>query len=488
MRPHLPTVAAVVATVVFLFASPSFAGRHRPHSILVQKVEPSKNKVPVFGCETLFFDLALNPPGKVPCYGPSAIRAAYGLTGLISRHNGAGQTVVILDAFGSPTALTDLQAFDKAFGLRNPPSFTVVTMPGTPAFDPMDDNQRSWASEVSLDVQWSHAMAPGANIVLVAAASDSDDDLVAALNFAINKNLGDVISMSFGESEAFLSDAAGQVDIAKWEKAFRRARARHITLFVSTGDDGSTNAADNMGDVFPFQNVSYPASSPQVTAVGGTDLLFGKDGHADPNGTYLAETVWNDAPQGIMAAGGGGVSALFKRPDYQDDLKKSVRQSLHKHRGIPDVAFNAGVVGGVVVHLGFDGVQEGFYVFGGTSAGAPQWAGIIADLNQALGRELGFINNRLYRLGQFGVSEREEHERSERSDWDGDWDHDRAHLFHDIIVGDNGFCGFDADFNSVCVPGFSATPGWDIASGWGTPNFGALMVLFDQWDDDVDSN
>jgi subtilase family serine protease len=152
------------------------------------------------------------------------------------------------------------------------------------------------------------------------------------------------------------------------------------------------------------------------------------------------------------------------------------------------VAYNAGVVGGVVVHLGFPGVPSGFYVFGGTSAGAPQWAGIIADLNQALHTELGFINNRLYRLGGFGVLEREEHERSERHDRDGDHDHDRAKLFHDVTVGDNSFCGFAApDGDDVCVHGFRATPGWDLATGWGTPNFGVLMSLFDQWDDDEDS-
>jgi subtilase family serine protease len=501
MRPHLPIVAVVLVTVSLLFSTPSaaagkpksLAGRHRPHSILVQKAEPAKNPSPnaaaVFTCETRFFNRSLNPGGGVACYGPGAIRAAYGLTGLISRYTGAGQTIVILDAFGSPTALTDLQAFDSAFGLPNPPSFTVVTMPGTPAFDPTNQDQVGWAEEVSLDVQWSHAMAPGANIVLLAAKSDSDDDLVAGLNYAISNGLGDVVSMSFGESEAFLTDAAGRQSIAKWEKAFKTARDSRITLFVSSGDEGSTNTADNMGDVFPFKNVSYPASSPQVTAVGGTNLFFGIGAIADPNGTYLGEKVWNDESQGIAAAGGGGVSAIFSRPAYQDGLDNPGRASLHKHRGIPDVAYNAGVVGGVVVHLGFHGVPAGFYVFGGTSAGAPQWAGIVADLNQALHRELGFINNRLYRLGGFGVLEREEHERSERHDREGDHDHDRAKLFHDITVGDNSFCGFAApDGDDVCVPGFRATPGWDLATGWGTPNFGVLMSLFDQWDDDSDED
>jgi subtilase family serine protease len=480
MSLHLPTVAALVATGLILSSSPSFAENQHPHSILVAKAEKSVDATAVFSCETRFFDRTLNG-GRVACYGPSAIRAAYGLAGLIDAgFNGAGRTIVILDAFGSPTVLEDLKAFDGAFGLPNPPSLTVVTMPGTPTFDPTDGNQVGWAEEVSLDVQWAHAIAPGANIVLVAAASNSDDDLLAGLNYAIDNRLGDVISMSFGESEAFLTDAEGQRVVAKWEKAFKRAREGHITLFVSSGDQGSTNTADDAGNVFPFQNVSYPASSPQVTGVGGTNLFFGKDSHADPNGTYLGETVWNDEPQGIAAAGGGGVSALFSRPPYQDGLPRSVRRSLYRHRGVPDVAYNGGVVGGVIVHLGFQGVPNGFYIFGGTSAGAPQWAGVVADINQALGRPMGFINNRLYRLGQTDRREREgeEHERG-----------DRAILFHDITVGDDHFCFFTTpDGEFACVPGFSATPGWDLATGWGTPNFGALVTLFNRWDDDDDHN
>ena len=476
MRLHLPTLAALVAAVLFLSSSPSFGGNHYPHSILVAKADTSADATAVFSCETRFFNRSANG-GRVACYGPSAIRAAYGLTGLIKAgFNGAGRTIVILDAFGSPTALEDLRAFDAAFGLPDPPSFTIVTMPGTPTFDETDGNQVGWAQEVSLDVQWAHAIAPGANIVLVAAASNSDDDLVAGLNYAINNRLGDVISMSFGEPEVFLTDAEGQRVLANWERAFRRAREHRITLFVSSGDQGSTNTADDAGKVFPFRNVSYPASSPRVTAVGGTNLFFGKDGHADPNGTYLGETVWNDEPQGIAAAGGGGVSAIFSRPGYQSELPRSVRRSLSKKRGVPDVAYNAGVVGGVVVHLGFAGMN-GFFIFGGTSAGAPQWAGVIADINQALGRPMGFINNKLYKLGQDGLREREEHERGGRGG--------RASLFHDITVGDNGFCYFTVPSGEfACVPGFSATPGWDLATGWGTPNFGTLVNLFNQWADD----
>jgi subtilase family serine protease len=468
-------LAVFAAILVLASATPSFAGRQIRHSILVSRADVSTNAKAVFGCELRFFDPARNANGGVPCYGPSAIRSAYGVTALLNGgFTGAGQTIVILDAFGSPTAAADLAAFDAAFGLPAPPSFKVVTMPGTPAFDPNNGDQVGWAEEVSLDVQWSHAMAPGANIILVAAKSDFDEDLTAGLNFAIDNRLGDVVSMSFGESEAFLTDAAGQQVVANWERAFKRARSRHITLFVSSGDEGSTNTADGAGDVFPFPNVAFPASSTQVTGVGGTNLFFGTpgtsgiaNGKADPNGTYLGEKVWNDEAQGIAAAGGGGVSVLFDRPGFQDKLPSSALKSLHNHRGVPDVAYNGGVVGGVIVHLGFAGLN-GFFIFGGTSAGAPQWAGIIADINDAVGHPAGFLNDRLYKLGRDG---------------------DLASLSHDITVGDNGFCFFTTpDGVFACVPGFSATRGWDLATGWGTPNLGAVVSLLKQFDDDTDDD
>jgi len=484
MRLHLPHLAAVVAAGLFLSPSSSFAVDFTPYSVRVSKADkapkPPKPVTPVFACETRFFDRALNPNFGVPCYGPTAIRAAYGLTGLIKAgFNGAGRTIVILDAFGSPSALEDLKAFDAAFSLPNPPSFNIVTMPGTPPFDETDGNQVHWAQEVSLDVQWAHAIAPGANIVLVAAASNSPDDLAAGLNYAINNRLGDVISMSFGASEAALADADGQRIIRKYEKAFTRARERSITVLVAAGDTGSTNPADDAGNVYPFPNVTYPASSPQVTGVGGTNLYYGKDGHADPNGSYLGEKVWQDQAQGIDKAGGGGVSALFSQPRYQDDLPAPVKLALLNHRGVPDVSYNAGLVGGVVVHLGFAGMN-GFFILNGTSAGAAQWAGVVADINQALGRPMGFLNNRLYKQGLIGMRERDDHERGGR-------DNDRVSLFHDITVGDNSFCYFTSPTGAfACVPGYTATPGWDLASGWGTPNFGALASLFNRWDDDDD--
>jgi subtilase family serine protease len=432
------TALTVSAAALLLASNASFAGKQIPGAIPSEKVTPQAqpNSTAHFRCELRPFDLSAG----LFCYGPDAIRKAYGINALLNNgFTGKGHTIVIIDAFGSPTVAADLATFDATFGLPDPPSFNVVTMPGTPAFDPTNSDMVNWTGEIALDTQWSHVVAPGANIVLVAAKSDQDSDLTAALNYALDHHLGDVVSMSFGESEAFLANPSGLDTVAAWQSAFQKARRQHVTVFASAGDWGSTNPMDANGDVLPFQNVSWPASSSLVTSVGGTNLFFGSATHADPNGSYQGEQVWNDG----FGAGGGGMSSLVDEPQSQlFAVGSSINKTLHKHRGIPDVAYNAGVAGGVVAVWGVGGGC--CFIFGGTSAGAPQWAGIIADLNQARGRPMGFLNDRLYLLGGLGAL---------------------RNLFHDVTLGDNSFGGQD---------GYPALPGYDLSTGWGTPNFGLL--------------
>jgi subtilase family serine protease len=156
------------------------------------------------------------------------------------------------------------------------------------------------------------------------------------------------------------------------------------------------------------------------------------------------EQVWNDG----FGATGGGMSSLIDEPLFQTlFVGPSVNKTLHKHRGIADVSYNAGVVGGVITYWQFGSGGPGAYLFGGTSAGSPQWAGIVADINQIRGRSMGYLNDRLYLLGGTGLLNS---------------------LFHDVKVGDNSFGGVD---------GYSATHGYDLPTGWGTPNFGALGTI-----------
>ena len=430
------TIALAATTAVLLFSATGYAGNQTPHVIVGDRADVNADPAVAahFRCELRPFDLSKG----LFCYGPAAIRSAYGVNGLLSAgFDGRGHTIVILDAFGSPFAADDLKRFDKVFGLPDP-NFTIITMPGTPPFDGNNANMVGWTAEIALDTQWSHAMAPAANIILVAAKSDSDQDLTAALNFAIDNNLGDVISMSFGESELALANPDGLDIVKAWNDAFAKARSKHITLFVSSGDQGS----DTQG--FGVQSVSWPASSALVTGVGGTNLKFGTVTNADPNGAYRSESVWND----LAGAGGGGMSILTNEPNYQkNNVPDAVNQLLHGHRGVPDVAYNAGLAGGVIAAWSAPFGPGAFFIFAGTSAGAPQWSGIIADINVARGGRLGFLNRRLYNLGGSG---------------------NLTGLFHDITTGDNSFLG---------VPGYAATPGFDLSTGWGTPNFGQLGVI-----------
>ena len=380
----------------------------------------------------------------VPCYSPQEMRTAYGVASLINAgFIGKGQTIVIIDSFGSPTIATDLHTFDVGYGLPDPPSFQVLSPLGTVPFNAHNSDMVNWAEETSLDVEWAHALAPGANIVLMTSPVSETEGVqgmpqfLALEQYALNHHLGQIISQSWGATENTLFSPAGQQVFASFERFYQSAANQHVTVFAAAGDAGSSNVDAN-GNTYPFPTVLFPASSPWVTAVGGTSLI------ADTSGNYQSETVWNNS----IGAGGGGISQEFKEPDYQKHyLPSSVQSVLKGQRGIPDIAYDADPNTGIPVYIGFlPKNKNGYYIFGGTSAGSPQWSGIIADANQLAGHPLGFLNTALYQLGNSSAA---------RSS------------FHDITVGNNGLNG---------VPGYSATSGWDLASGWGSPQVSALVT------------
>ncbi len=370
-----------------------------------------------------------------PCYSPQEIQNAYDLTPLLNAgYTGAGQTIIIIDSFGSPTIANDLSTFDAGYGLPAPPSFTVLAPLGTVPFDPSDSDQVGWASETTLDVEWAHALAPGAGIVLLTSPVSETEgvqglpEFLQLEQYALDHHLGKIISQSWGATENTLFDPAGLRVMADFERFYLRAALENVTILSSTGDSGSANI-NISGNYYPFPTVEFPASSPLVTAVGGTSLS------ADTNGNYQSETVWNDA----HGASGGGVSQHFGEPLYQYLLPASVQKELHHHRGIPDVAYNADPGTPILVYKSFAGTP-GYYTIGGTSEGVPQWAGIIADGNQLAGHPLGLLNLRLYLLRGMG--------------------------FHDVTAGNNNLHG---------VPGYNAATGWDLATGWGSPDVSVLL-------------
>lgn len=399
------------------------------------------------------------------CYSPKFIRAAYDYPSTAVL-NGSGQTIVIVDAYGSPTITADLATFDTYFSLPAPPSFTIVCgTGGCPPFNPRDfkHDVAGWGVETSLDVEWAHAMAPLADIVLEVASTSSGNSLNLAVSDAISHYPGSIISQSFGIPEALLKGNNGQ--ILQAHANYVAALVAGDTVLASAGDFGGSNG-------FGFANAGFPASDPFVTAVGGTmGLPFNATGTlvdcpalttctgglvnftgfcthprlTGPNCTptvYNHEQVWNEpSTVSVPVATGGAPSILFTSvPGYQSGLGLSSRT-------IPDVSYNAAIDGGVLVKASFLG--GGYFVVGGTSAGSPQWAGIFALVNQAraIASEgpIGFANPTLYglTLGQ------------------------KATDFHDITVGWNKLANV--------LPGFNATAGYDKATGWGTPDVSNLI-------------
>jgi subtilase family serine protease len=378
-----------------------------------------------------------------PCYGPKDIQRAYGLTELLEDgFTGAGQTIIIIDSFGSPTIESDLKAFDTAFGIKDPPSLRVVAPLGTVAFDPTNQDQLGWAGETTLDVEWAHAMAPDANIIVLTSPVDETQgvqglpEFLKLEQYALDNHLGKIITQSWGTAENTLFTSAGYTLLNDFERIYQKAAQETVTILASAGDSGTENVDVN-GNPYGFPTIDFPASSPYVTAVGGTSLLL------DVHGNYQSETVWNDQ----FGASGGGTSQYFAKPVYQYLLPLAAQKELGGRRGIPDVTYNADPNTPIWVYFGFfpDPSDNGFYFAAGTSAGSPQWAGITADANQLAGRPLGFLNPALYAIGAA---------------------HEQTEFFHDITVGNNAF-------NSLS--GYKAGPGWDLASGWGTPNLSELL-------------
>ena len=377
----------------------------------------------------------------VPCYSPQEIRQAYGLTPLINKgYTGAGQTIVIIDSYGSPTVQSDLATFDADFGLPAPPSLKVLAPLGSVPFDPNNNDMLGWAEETSLDVQWSHALAPDASIIVMTSPVSETEGVqglpqfLALEEFAVSHHLGNIVSQSWAATEETLFTPAGERLMAQFNAFYRSATLHGVTFLGSTGDSGTANP--NVSGVnYPYPTVNFPAISPWVTAVGGTSL------YATTTGTYQSETAWND---GLGSATGGGISKYTAEPLYQRLLPRQDQTQLAGHRAIPDVSFNADPDTGVLVQLGFLGAgNNGYYIFGGTSEGSPAWAGVVADLNQRAGFPLGFLNPALYALGAANLL--------------------YPSVLHDVAVGNNA---------QPPIPGYNATKGWDATTGWGTPNLG----------------
>lgn len=389
--------------------------------------------------DAIFLSSSTTANTQIQGYFPSQISQAYEFNQIKlaggAAADGSGQTIAIVDAFNDPKVASDLMVFDQQFGLNAPPSLKVVNGNGSATLPTTD---AGWAGEISLDVEWAHAMAPGANILLVEANSSSLADLMDAVNYARNAAGVSVVSMSWGGSEFFGWDGTEFTGQTQYDAYFTTpAGHQGVTFIAAAGDSGV------------FSGVQWPASSPNVLAVGGTSLYV-----ADENGTYYTESSWSGTS--------GGFSQVENEPAYQDNVQNTgVRTS-------PDVAYDADPNTGFAVYdsVPFDG-SAGWQVVGGTSAGAPQWAALVAITNQgrALANQgtLDGATQTLPALYGLYVSQ------------DGPSYADYTADFNDVIDSGGGGGRFHWRFGGFGSAN-PATAGYDTSTGLGTPKAGAVVA------------
>src|SRR5277367_185563 len=373
---------------------------------------------------------ATNPwPGT---FFPPQVAALYNYP---SNLTGSGQNVAIMSFNGAPDgnphggySLAALNTyFEKVLG-GTTPQITNVVVSG-PGNDPGPDTSASdrrgdSTGEVMLDACVVGSVAPGAHIFMYFTEFTTQGWVDALQEAIAGDNDIAVISISYGNPEDDPQGAWTAAGVQTVNEAFQAAIAAGITICCASGDDGSSDG------VASGAHVDFPASSPYVLGVGGTKLTASS---LSPP-AIKSEVVWNELAQG-EGAGGGGISALFTKPSWQDDVNvpPSANPPHQVGRGVPDVAADADPVSGVVV-MHIDGKH--LEPIGGTSAATPLWASLIARLNEGLNARCGFINPVLYTKLAQGV-------------------------LNDITSGNNG--------------AYAAKVGWDACTGLGTPNGAKLL-------------
>jgi subtilase family serine protease len=388
------------------------------------------------------------------CYPPYLFEVAYGIQPLLARGiNGRGETVTVLASplppngpppgaaqsatappgLGDTDIRQDLAAFDRQFRLTAPPLQVVSSLagPASPYQAGVDEVQ---------DVEMVHAFAPAAAIRVVLLPSNvlnspakAVADLLAGLRLAVSGTDVTLVSWSLGEH--FFTKAQA----AQLHSILLGAQARHVTVVAASGDNGGFSDTTFGGT--PVAEVSLPASDPLVLAVGGTTVALSPSG-----GGYAGETPWNGQAGFSISGGasGGGFSHLYARPSYQDGVPRTSAM-----RGVPDVAADADQASGVATETAI-GNGTAITPSEGTGAAAALWAAVMALADQYAHHDLGFVNPAIYRVGQ-GPS---------------------YHMaFHDVSTG--------SDLVSMPYPGgsagYQAGPGWDPATGWGTPDAQVLI-------------
>jgi hypothetical protein len=353
---------------------------------------------------------------------PTEMTAAYGLNLLDgkSTSNGTGQTIAIIDFSYNSYVSGDLQTFDTA-EKQQAANLTVVQRPQFQGDQALSGAalQDAWIEE-AMDVEWAHVIAPGASLLLIETYTNTNQDIIDAVNYARQQSNVSVVSMSFGESETASLDKPYDSDFT--------TPSKHIgmTFVAATGDYGSTNGGTS-------NVIEWPAASPNVVAVGGTTLEL------NSNGSYLSETGWSVGSDSWSpsSATGGGISKYETEPSYQMAAQQT------GYRTTPDVSMDADPATGVsvVYHNSNNGTQQTTVGNGGTSLAAPMFAGLISIADEVrVENNLGTLDGPSQTLPYLYAD---------------------PTAFHDITTGTNG--------------GYVAEPGYDEVTGLGTPK-GALPI------------
>jgi len=393
-----------VLAIGLFFGQPLFAQHVLPLPLQTSKEnpEPISFMRPFYAIHAGAASTPSGPPSTA--FTPAQIRHAYGFDQLANQ--GGGQIIGIVDAYDDPNIASDLTVFNQKFGL-------AACTAANGCFRKVYSNGRvpaanvNWSIEIALDVEWAHAIAPQATILLVEAPTNSLSDLLSAVRVAV-ANGASVVSMS-------------------WTSGEFSGETSYDTYFVSNGVTFLAASGDN------GTGAAYPASSPDVVGVGGTTLSL------NTNGTYKSETVWSGS--------GGGISAYEHEPLFQAQF--GIADDSRGYRGAPDVSYNANPGTGFAEYdsYGF-GAAYGWLQVGGTSAGSPQWAGLIAIANSmraALRKaNLSSTNTSLYSIAK---------------------SHAATNL-HTVTSGSNGSCG------SLC----GVLTGYDYMTGLGTPQANAMIA------------
>ncbi|MGI0091691.1 MAG: protease pro-enzyme activation domain-containing protein, partial [Nitrososphaerales archaeon] len=373
-------------------------------------------------------------------YSPSEIRQIYNSTALVNEgYTGSGIAIAIVDAFGDPYVQQELDNFSSEFNL---PQATINQICVDGPCNYAEGIAQGWNSEIALDVQWAHAMAPNAMINLYVARNNSFP-LYDAVQKAVSDGVNSIISLSWGSPENSIAASAAVAPVFgenyPWlDQVFQQAAAQGMTVFASTGDWGAYD--QTQGEVSPYGGAIYPSTDPYVTAVGGTSLYmnasagYTQSPYFNATGVYGKETAWS-WNNFYGWATGGGYSTIFGAPNWQRGV------SGGGARAVPDVAWDADPQTGVIESV-YDPATSSFtyFVVGGTSVGAPSWAGSFALIEQKAGGRLGLINPMIYSI----FNNSSEYSRG----------------FHDVTSGNN-----NPD---------SAAVGWDPLTGVGSPNLGEL--------------